>query len=266
MIEIFKNLEAFQQNQFISAAIDRAGVGIVISDPGQYDDPIIYVNKGFEELTGYAATEIIGKNCRFLQRDSNDQDKHKVSKMKQAIDSNREIRLTIKNFKKNGTAFWNDLHIYPLYIEDLKRDFFIGIQRDISEEIEAKIKAEKHLKDVMQLSTPIIPITDSVSVVPLLGKITEERLQYMMEKIGEYIEKERTDYLIIDLSGIETFSDEIHMAIQSLQKLLTIMGSNLIVTGVTPALALASVKGQMEYIKLTTYTTVKEALAILQQV
>lgn len=264
MIEIFKNLEAFQQNQFISAAIDRAGVGIVISDPGQYDDPVIYVNKGFEELTGYNAAEIIGKNCRFLQGDSND--KNKASKIKQAIYSNKEIRLTIKNFKKDGNAFWNDLHIYPLYIEDLKRDFFIGIQRDISEEIDAKIKAEKHLKDVMQLSTPIIPITDSVSVVPLLGKITEERLQYMMEKIGEYIEKERTDYLIIDLSGIETFSDEIHMTIQSLRKLLTIMGSNLIVTGVTPALALASVKGQMEYIKLRTYTTVKEALAILQKV
>ena len=87
-------------------AMDATSNGILITDAGQVDNPIIYVNRGFERLSGYTAEECLGRNCRFLQR--RDTDQAAREQMRDAVYAGRECHITLKNYRKDGTPFWNE--------------------------------------------------------------------------------------------------------------------------------------------------------------
>ncbi|OKH32951.1 hypothetical protein NIES2119_24765 [[Phormidium ambiguum] IAM M-71] len=112
-------------------AIAASSNGIVITDATQSQNPVIYVNPGFEKITGYSATEVIGKNCSFLQR--GDTNQPGLSELKQAIQESRECLVTIRNYRKDGTCFWNELSISPVRDTVGKLTHFIGIQKDVTE-------------------------------------------------------------------------------------------------------------------------------------
>ena len=262
MVQIsFNRLNMIQQNEFISTAIDLAGVGVVITDPSQFDNPIIYVNRGFEELTGYNRTDIIGLNCRFLQGDQRDVAANR--KISHAVKQNRTLQVPLKNYKKDGTLFWNDLNIFPVYIQELDQSFFIGIQRDITKQVEAEERSKLQLLKIRRLSTPIIPVHQNISILPLIGEMDEDRQQQLLEEVGAYAEYQHKDYIILDLSGIHAFSERIFGMIQSLRKLLKLMGSSLIITGITPELALANTTGYESISSMRTFNTVESALNYL---
>ncbi|MGV3483175.1 MAG: chemotaxis protein CheB, partial [Planctomycetaceae bacterium] len=90
-------------------AIESAVNGIVITDPQQVDNPITYANPGFLELTGYSQDEIMGRNCRFLQGEKTDPES--VQRVRQALRDKQAVRVSILNYRKDGTTFWNDLQI-----------------------------------------------------------------------------------------------------------------------------------------------------------
>ena len=94
-------------------ALEATPVGAIITDPHQPDDPIIYANPAFETITGYAASEILGKNCRFLQ--ANDQNQPELDTLRAALRENRECVVTLRNYRKDGTLFWNNLRIAPIF-------------------------------------------------------------------------------------------------------------------------------------------------------
>jgi len=259
----FNKLDIIQKNEFISSAIDHAGVGVVITDPMQLDNPIIYVNKGFEEITGYKEAEIIGSNCRFLQGSETDKDKCK--EIRHALSLKIPIHRPVKNFKKDGTVFWNDLNIFPVFIEALDQHFFIGIQKDITKQVEAEAQVKKQMLDIRKLSNPFIPIYNNVSVLPLIGKINEERQQHLLEEAGTYAEREQQDFLILDLSGIDSFDNRIYWTVHALRSMLNLMGCQLIITGITPELAMASKDDYRELTNLMTFSTVKQAIQYLNK-
>ncbi|CDQ21588.1 hypothetical protein BN982_03991 [Halobacillus karajensis] len=103
---MFARLEEIQQNEFIKAAIDHVGAGVVITDPEQDDNPLIYCNQGFEELTGYKAEEVLGRNCRLLQGEETDP-KH-VDHVREGLANRKPVKVEMKNYRKDGTVFWND--------------------------------------------------------------------------------------------------------------------------------------------------------------
>ena len=111
-------------------ALDAALEGITIADAGQENNPLIYVNHGFEILTGYTASEVLGKNCHFLQ--GPDTQTHSIATIKQAIQSQRPCVVEILNYKKGGTPFWNRLSITPVQNETGQTTHFIGIQSDVT--------------------------------------------------------------------------------------------------------------------------------------
>lgn len=262
MVQMFNKLEILQKNEFISKAIDYAGVGVVITDPSKTDNPIIYVNKGFEEITGYKGTDIIGTNCRFLQGDIvNRLDRKKI---RQSLQAEEVVHMPILNYKKDGTPFWNDLNIYPVHIKELDQLFFIGIQKDITKQVEAEERAKKHLLDIRKLSIPIIPITKNIAVLPLIGELNETRQHQLLDEAGSYAEYEQKDYIILDLSGIEDFDERIHWTIQSLERMLNLMGCQLVLTGITPELAIASKDNQSDLKSVLTFTTVERAIEHLR--
>ncbi len=103
---------------------------VVCENDGEKDFPIIYCNKGFTQLTGYTEKEILGKNCRFLQGEKTD--KEVLSVIKECILSGREYEGVIKNYKKDGTPFWNRLNLKPIYDPNShKLSHFVGIQREV---------------------------------------------------------------------------------------------------------------------------------------
>ncbi|NJK65524.1 MAG: PAS domain S-box protein [Microcoleus sp. CSU_2_2] len=112
-------------------AMAATSTGIVISDATNPDRPIIYCNPAFESMTGYQRDEIIGKNCRFLQ--GIDTDPVAVRIIRQALQSESECKVILKNYRKDGTSFWNALSISPVRDRVGKLTHFIGVQRDITD-------------------------------------------------------------------------------------------------------------------------------------
>jgi PAS domain S-box-containing protein len=117
--------------RLLERGIDASKNGIIISDPKQPDNPIIYANKAFEQITGYSYNEIIGKNCRFLQND--DRNQPGLDKIREAIKEEKEVGVILRNYKKNGKLFWNQLNISPVYNKAGELTNFIGVLDDITE-------------------------------------------------------------------------------------------------------------------------------------
>jgi PAS domain S-box-containing protein len=114
-------------------AMDEAPVGISIADEGEMgerDNPLVYTNEEFQELTGYGS-EVIGVDCRFLQGD--DTDPEAVAEIRAAIDAERPVGVDILNYRRSGQAFWNHLTIAPLRDETGDVSHFVGFQSDITE-------------------------------------------------------------------------------------------------------------------------------------
>ncbi|UTV30361.1 PAS domain S-box protein [Photobacterium atrarenae] len=127
-----KQTEEQQQELDIQRrAINATATGIVVSDMTQPDSPLIYVNRAFELLTGYQSDEVLGRNCRFLQGDDHDQEA--LTRLRQAIKDGHSCSVVLRNYKQDGTLFYNNLRIDPVYDEHSTLTHFIGVQTDITE-------------------------------------------------------------------------------------------------------------------------------------
>ncbi len=134
--DITDQKEIQQNHRLKSQAMDSAPLGILMTDQSRDDNPIFYANKGFEQLTGYEQEEIIGRNCRFLQGPETREEP--VEELRKAVREERELTVELRNYRKDGTMFWNRLLIAPLRDEDGEVTHFIGFQHDITEEKRAK--------------------------------------------------------------------------------------------------------------------------------
>jgi len=125
-------------------ALDAAGLGVVITDATQEDNPIVYLNDGFEELTGYDEDEVLGRNCRFLQGEDTDPDT--VAAIREAVDAGEAISTDILNYDADGDPFWNLLEIYPIADESGAVTNFVGFQREITDRRGYKDEIESQLE------------------------------------------------------------------------------------------------------------------------
>ena len=100
--------------------------GVVISDARLPGLPIIYVNPAFETMTGYTAAEIMGRNCSFLQ--GNDRNQEALNDIRRAIDLRSNGYAVLRNYRKNGTLFINELFISPVFDHQHNLVHYIGIQ------------------------------------------------------------------------------------------------------------------------------------------
>jgi PAS domain S-box-containing protein len=112
-------------------ALAVAAEGITIADARQPGRPLIYVNEGFERLTGYSTAEVLGRNCKFLQGRGSDPEV--VDQIRTALEAEQECTVEILNYRKDGTPFWNRLSITPVRDGDNQLTHFIGIQSDVTQ-------------------------------------------------------------------------------------------------------------------------------------
>ncbi|WP_028491730.1 PAS sensor domain-containing protein [Thioalkalivibrio sp. ALE19] len=127
--------------ELLALAVDASNDGVVIAEREGNDNILIYVNRAFEELTGYRSEEILYRDCRFLQNDDNDQDA--VREIRAALDEDRPCRVTLRNYRKDGSLFWNELSLTPIFNDEDRLTYYIGIQKDITARVEAEERAER---------------------------------------------------------------------------------------------------------------------------
>jgi PAS domain S-box-containing protein len=125
-----------QALQVHNRALNAAANGIVIADAQQPNWPIIYCNPAFERLTGYQADEVMGRNCKFLQGDGTATET--VSALRDAIRTGQPVNVTIKNYRKDGTSFWNQLTVAPVRDPTGQLTHYIGVQEDVTRQQEAE--------------------------------------------------------------------------------------------------------------------------------
>merc|ERR1711959_468654 len=116
-------------DQNFADLVVRANPHFVVADPNQDDCPIIFASDGFLTLTGYSLAETLGRNCRSLQ--GKDTNPNAVSQLSKAIRANQEIHIILLNYKKDGTPFWNLLHMSPIMVNG-KLHSIVGAQLDVS--------------------------------------------------------------------------------------------------------------------------------------
>ncbi|TKD50810.1 histidine kinase famiy protein [Sphingomonas baiyangensis] len=118
------------------AAVETTRMPMIVTDPWQDDNPIIFANNAFIRMTGYALEELIGRNCRLLQ--GPETDRSVIDQVRDAIRREEEVAVEVLNYRKNGSTFWNALFVSPVFDEAGKLKFFFASQLDISRRKEAE--------------------------------------------------------------------------------------------------------------------------------
>jgi len=147
-------------------AVTSVSNGIVITDATQPDHPIIYINPAFERITRYTFDEVVNRNCRFLQGEV--QEQPTLPELRLAIQEGRECHVILQNFRKDGTLFWNELYIAPIYNLEGCLTHFIGVQNDITEHKEAQ---EALRRQECDLRTIVDNMADGLAIVDRQGEV-----------------------------------------------------------------------------------------------
>jgi PAS domain S-box-containing protein len=140
-------------------AVIATDITFSITDPRQPDNPLVWVNPSFTRVTGYPAEEAVGQNCRFLQGPATDPEA--LADIRTALAEQRGLTTTVLNYRKDGTAFWNQLSISPVFDGDGELVSFVGVQTDVTERVrgererEAAFAAEQTARQEAELARAI---------------------------------------------------------------------------------------------------------------
>ncbi len=154
ILDISERQQAAEALFLRERAIESAAIGLVVTDPTQPDNPIVYCNHAFEQITGFAASEAIGRNCRFLQQD--DRNQPAIDLLRTAVREGRECHAVLRNYRKDGKPFWNDLTITPVRDDSGRLTHFIGVSWDVSDRVIAEEQTrEREARLTAILSTAV---------------------------------------------------------------------------------------------------------------
>lgn len=146
--------------KLLQLVIDASNDGIVVAEREGEDNILIYANAAFERLTGYQVDDILYQDCRFLQAE--DRDQPGLTAIRKAIRSNLPCREIIRNYRKDGSAFWNELSITPAFNEADQLTYFIGIQKDVSVEVQAAERVRELEAEVAELKSRLAALQEKV--------------------------------------------------------------------------------------------------------
>ncbi|RAZ69318.1 biphenyl 2,3-dioxygenase [Planococcus maitriensis] len=256
-----EKMEVDTQIQLLEAMLDGSKVGTIVTDPAKEDNPIIYANHTFTEMTGYEKEEILGRNCRFLQGLKTAPEA--VDQIRQAIRSQEKLTVVLRNYRKDGTPFWNRLAISPVTVEG--KLYFIGTQTDITVERMQQEAITANESEIEKLMLPILSIQPNVATVALVGTMNLQRFETLKVKLCEYVSEHRIEHALLDITGL-TWNEEspLHWFTQICEA-LRIMGSQLYITGVTPQAATELVRDLDRENMLKTYSSIEKALAEINE-
>jgi len=188
--DITERKEREEELRWKSRALDEAPVGVTITDPTQPDNPMIYVNQRFCSVTGYDRATVLGENCRFLQGPATDPET--VGTLRSNIDAERPVSAELRNYRQDGSQFWNHLDIAPVSDESGDVVNYVGFQRDVTDrkERERELRELNRRLDVAleETSTGIWVLEQDDSVTPYGTTAELFGLAPETHALGSYLE------------------------------------------------------------------------------
>ena len=166
-------------------AMAQTRMAICLSDPNRDDSPIVFANRAFIDLTGYPESEIVGRNCRFLQ--GPDTDPEAVRRIRKALETGSVTVVELLNYRKDGSRFWNALHLGPIYNDRNELLYYFGSQWDVSdvhaaraEEAHSKAMARElshRMKNMFAVITSIVRTTGRIEGNPEIARTINGRIR-----------------------------------------------------------------------------------------
>jgi PAS domain S-box-containing protein len=169
-------------------AMAQTRMAVCVTDPRRDDNPIVFANRAFLDLTGYPADEVIGQNCRFLQ--GPDTDPEMVRRLRDAIRTEQVIVVEILNYRRDGTPFWNALHLGPLYDVDGSLKYYFGSQWDVSdmyEERAERIRADMMVSEITHRMKNLFSVIGAIVTIQGRAdgrKASSARLRERIDALG----------------------------------------------------------------------------------
>jgi PAS domain S-box-containing protein len=220
--------ELAQRNASLAAAVDATSNAVVVTDPNLPGNPIIFVNPAFTRMTGFRPCEVVGKNCRLLQ--GRDTDRQTIDRLRRAIGARKPVSVTIRNYRKDGRTFWNELTVNPVVDERGQLIHFVGLLTDVTDRVRAEeaLKAAKEQAEFAsrskseflanmshELRTPLNAIIgfSEIMKMEMFGAIGQPQYREYAHDIhdsGVHLLAIIND--ILDLSKIEAGKFELHLA------------------------------------------------------
>ncbi|MHB8421454.1 MAG: sensor domain-containing phosphodiesterase [Leptospirales bacterium] len=161
-------------------SVDRSTASLCIADAMKPDYPLIYINDCFTKLTGYSSEEMLGKNCRLLQ--GGDRDQEVIGKIRTALENGQTGRFVLRNYRKDGSLFLNELSIFPVHDQDQTITHFLGIQNDITDTV-ALQKSQDFSAHVFDMASDGIMITDSSNRITHVNRAFTEITGYALADV-----------------------------------------------------------------------------------
>ncbi len=131
-----------------TAAVRATRMPMIITNPREADNPIVFANDAFTRLTGYSREEILGRNCRFLQ--GPESDPATVSRIRAAVEARKPIEIDIRNHAKDGRPFWNRLLIAPVHDANGTLAYFFASQYDVTPERDSLADRTRELEEATE--------------------------------------------------------------------------------------------------------------------
>ncbi|MCF5656692.1 histidine kinase famiy protein [Pseudomonas poae] len=214
------------------AAMEASHSAMIVTDPAQHDNPIIFANQAFVDLTGFEQDEIIGRNCRFLQ--GPETDKCALAQAQQAIERHHEVCVEVLNYRKDGSTFWNEIFIAPLFNEAGQLVYFFASQLDVSRrhDAEQRLRSAQDMEALGQLTGGIAHDFNNLLQVMFgyldviqqsakrpdgdlqrifksaaRARTAAEKAQTLTQQLLAFSRKQRLDSRVINLNGLLTRPD-----------------------------------------------------------
>ncbi|ELR96237.1 PAS domain S-box/diguanylate cyclase (GGDEF) domain-containing protein [Gloeocapsa sp. PCC 73106] len=216
---VFHNQHQQEELKLFKRALDASSNGVVITDALASDNPVVYVNQSFTKITGYSSEEVTGNNCRFLQ--GKERLQPEIEEIRNAIAQGKECYTILRNYRQDGTLFWNELYLTPICDRHGSLTHFLGIQSDITNrkiaeqalfESESRFRAifEQAAVGMAQVSLDGRFLQVNQKACELWGYYPTELIQLRFQDLIHPEEREKSDHLFQALLDhqLPTFTEE----------------------------------------------------------
>jgi len=195
---------SYYNPEILSQALDCCDDGIAIADARLPDMPLVYVNPAFETLTGYEREQIIGRNCRVLQGEETDAGE--LERLRAAIAAGERVRVTLRNYRRDGTPFWNELSLSPMADGEGTVTHYVGVLRDATDNVGLRKEALRAREELQRLNTEV---AERAADDQLTGLSNRRHFAVAMDQMWRIARREQRPLgvLLVDIDRLAAIND-----------------------------------------------------------
>lgn len=259
--DITQRKQAENKLRTFQMLVENVPDGVVI---GTGNADVIYANPAMLAMHGYEQDEMIGLNLAdFLAED----DMHRLTEMRQSLQETGRWQETIKVRRKDGSVF--PVQVLCFVLKDGGDTTNIAIVRDLTEQQQAQRERdvlqeqiiEAQRASIRELSTPLIPLTDQVILMPLIGNVDTQRAQQVMETLLDGISSYRAKTVILDITGVAVVDTQVAQALIRSAQAVRLLGARVVLTGIGPTMAQTLVHLGVDLSSIVTQGSLQSGIA-----